>query len=71
MASAVINGRRVILPDSASDGDIRRVGNIDEKRNLMKRTKEGNFLIARGSKVPVNEGDVFIDAPARVKGERS
>lgn len=70
MASAVINGRRVILPDSVSDGDIRRAGSIDEKRNLMRRTKEGNFIIPRGSRVPVNEGDVFIDAPARVKGGR-
>lgn len=68
MASAVINGRRVILPDSVSDGDIRRAGNIDDKRNLMRRTREGNFMVPRGSRVPVHEGDVFIDAPARVKG---
>ncbi|MFI5398506.1 MAG: hypothetical protein ACHQ9S_23495 [Candidatus Binatia bacterium] len=68
MAMAVINGRRVILPDAVSDADIRRVGNIDPKRNLMRRTREGNFLVPRGGQVPVDDGDVFLDAPARVKG---
>ena len=68
MAMAVINGRRVILPDTVSDGDIRRVGNIDAKRNLMRRTREGNFMVPRGAQVPVNDGDVFLDAPARIKG---
>lgn len=68
MAMAVINGRRVMLPDAVSDTDIRRVANIDSKRNLMHRTREGNFLIPRGGQVRVNDGDVFLDAPARVKG---
>jgi hypothetical protein len=68
MAQAVINGRRVILPDAVSDAEIRRVGNIDPKRNLLHRRREGNFMIARGGRVQVNDGDVFLDAPARVKG---
>ena len=68
MAMAIINGRRVIVPESVSEGDIRRVGNIDPKRNLMRRTREGNYLIPRGGQVQVNDGDVFLDAPVRVKG---
>ncbi len=69
MAAAIINGRQVNLPESASDADIRRIGNIDGKRNLMRRTREGNFMIPKGSRVPINDGDVFLDAPARVKGQ--
>jgi len=69
MAEAVINGRRVVLPDTVSDGDIRRVGGIDSKRNLMRRTREGNFMVSRGSQMQVSDGDVFMDAPARVKGQ--
>jgi hypothetical protein len=68
MAMAVINGRRVVLPDAVSDADIRRAGNIDPQRNLLHRRREGNFLIPRGGRVQVNDGDTFVDAPARVKG---
>ena len=68
MAQAVINGHRVILPEAVSDGDVRRVGNIDPKRNLLRRTREGNFLVPRGARMQVNDGDVFLDAPARIKG---
>lgn len=68
MAQAIINGRRVILPDAVSEADIRRAGDIDPKRNLLRRTREGNFLVPRGARTQVNDGDVFVDAPARVKG---
>lgn len=68
MAMAKINGRNVMLPDAVSDSDIRRAGNIDPKRNLMRRAREGNFLVPRGGQVQVNDGDVFLDAPARIKG---
>jgi hypothetical protein len=68
MAQAVINGRHVVLPDTVTDGDVRRAGGIDGKRNLMRRTREGNFLVGRGSQMQVSDGDVFVDAPARVKG---
>ena len=68
MKQVVINGRHVELPDTASDGDIRRVGQIDPKRPVMRRTREGNFMVPRGSSMQVSDGDVFVDAPARVKG---
>lgn len=68
MAIAIINGKQVVLPDVATDNDIRRHGNIDPKRGLFRRTREGNFKIPRGTSVTIGEGDVFIDAPARVKG---
>lgn len=69
MAVAIINGRRTELPDSqTTEAEIRRVGNIDAKRNLIRRTREGNYMVPRGSSVRVNDGDVFVDAPARVKG---
>jgi len=71
MARAVINGRTVILPDAVSDADIRRAGEIDPKRNLLKRNREGSYLVPRGARMQVNDGDVFLDAPARVKGEQS
>jgi hypothetical protein len=72
MATAMINGRRTEIPDAVTtDAEIRRIGGIDARRNLIRRTREGNYLVARGSSVRVNDGDVFMDAPARVKGARS
>ncbi len=68
MALAVINGRRVDLPDAVTDADIRRAGNIDPWRNLLRRTREGHHIVPRGGAINVNDGDVFLDAPARVKG---
>ncbi len=68
MKEAIINGRRVTVPSTATDDEIRQVGGISSGRNLIKRDKLGNFVIPRGSRVNVNDGDVFVDAPARVKG---
>ena len=68
MKQVVINGRHVDLPDTATDADIRRAGHIDPKRNVMQRTREGHFMVPKGSSMPVSDGDVFVDAPARVKG---
>lgn len=67
----IVNGRRMRVPEIVPEGDIRRMGGIDGKRNLMRRTREGNFLVRPGSSVPVNDGDVFVDAPARVKGSEA
>jgi hypothetical protein len=64
-----INGRTVLVPDSVTlESDIRRLGNIDPARNMIRRTREGNFLVPRGSSVPINEGEHFVDVPSRVKG---
>ncbi len=69
MPIAIINGQRVHLPDSVTtESEIRRVGNIRPQRNLIRRTREGNYLVPKGTPVTVNEGDAFIDAPARIKG---
>ncbi len=68
MAMVILNGRRTQLPDSVSDADIRRAGNIDPARNVIHRQREGNFIVPRGAKMQVRDGDVFLDAPARIKG---
>jgi hypothetical protein len=70
MPSVIINGRRVNLPESATDADIRRAGGVRDGRTVIKRSREGNFLIPPGSSVDVNPGDTFVDAPSRVKGGR-
>jgi len=68
MPIARINGRDVNLPDAVSDADIRRAGNIDPRRNLLHRRREGNFMVPRGGRMQINDGDFFLDAPARIKG---
>lgn len=68
MATAIINGRRVQIPPVASVEDIRKAGGIAEGRNIIRRNREGNFVVRPGEEVAVNEGDAFVDAPPRVKG---
>jgi hypothetical protein len=68
MATAIINGRQVEMPSTATDDDIRHAGGIPSVRILIKRERHGNFVIPRGSRASVKDGDVFIDAPARIKG---
>jgi hypothetical protein len=69
MPKVIINGREVYIPDSTTTVDeIRQAGNIGQQRNLILRTREGNYLVPKHSPVNVNEGDQFIDAPARIKG---
>ncbi len=68
MAIAVINGRRVQVPDTLSDEELRQSGGIKPGRTLVRREKSGNFVIPRGSRVNVNDGDVFVDSPSRIKG---
>lgn len=68
MAAAMINGRRVQIPDTSSDEEIRHAGGIKDGRTLIKRDRFGNYVIPRGSKVNVSDGDVFTDAPRRIKG---
>jgi len=69
MAKVKINGREVFLPDSVTTAEeIRRVGDVRQGRNLIKRTREGNYLVPSGLKLTINDGDQFTDAPSRVKG---
>ncbi|OPY73632.1 MAG: hypothetical protein A4E62_00397 [Syntrophorhabdus sp. PtaU1.Bin002] len=68
MPMAIINGRRVDVPSTATDDDIRRAGGIRDDRTLIKRERHGNFVIPRGSRANVAEGDVFVDSPKRIKG---
>lgn len=68
MPTAKINGRTVHLPDSVMEPELRRVAGIDPQRTLIRRTREGNYVVQKGADVEVDEGDVFLDAPARVKG---
>jgi hypothetical protein len=68
MPKARINGREVDLPSTTTDDKIRHIAEIDPLRSLIRRTREGNYLVPRGSVVSVDEGDTFIDAPARIKG---
>ncbi len=64
----MINGRRVEIPSATTDDEIRQVGGINPGRSLIKREREGNFVIPRRSNVNVKDNDTFIDAPARIKG---
>lgn len=68
MPVAIINGRRVELPHAATADEIRKAGGIQEARNLIRRTREGNHLVPVDATIDVHEGDAFIDAPARIKG---
>ena len=72
MPKIKIDGRDVYIPDSITTvEEIRLAGNIGPHRNFIKRTREGNFLLPKGSRITVNEGDQFIDAPTRAKGASS
>jgi len=68
MATAIINGRRVQVPPVAKVEDIRKAGGIGDGRSVIRRTREGNFVVRPGEEVPVQDGDVFVDAPPRIKG---
>jgi hypothetical protein len=68
MATAVINGRRVEIPSATTDAEIRQAGGINNGRTLIRRTREGNIVIPRNSKVKVQDGATFVDAPRRIKG---
>lgn len=68
MSTAIINGRRVQVPPVAQVEDIRRAGGIAQGRTVIRRTREGNFVVKPGEEVAVQDGDTFVDAPPRVKG---
>ena len=68
MATAIINGRRVQVPPIASVEDIRKAGGIAEGRTVIRRNREGNFVVRPDEDVAVQDGDVFVDAPPRIKG---
>ena len=71
MATVIINRRRVQLPsNTTTDQKIRELGDIDDGRTLVRSNREGHWLVPVGTTVQVEDGDRFIDAPARVKGER-
>ena len=70
MATAIINGRRVQVPPVATMEDIRRGGGINEGRSVIQRKHDGNYVVRPGEQVNVQDGDVFVDAPPRVKGWR-
>ncbi|MBN1935636.1 MAG: hypothetical protein JW934_13290 [Anaerolineae bacterium] len=70
MTTAIINGRRVQVPPVAKIEDIRKAGGITEGRNIIRRAREGNFVVRPGEDIAVEDGDVFVDAPPRVKGQR-
>jgi len=70
MATAIINGRRVQVPPVAKVEDIRKAGDIAEGRTVIRRTREGNFVVRPGQDIAVEDGDVFVDAPPRVKGSK-
>jgi len=67
MATVIINGRRVELPSNTTDDEIRSSGGIGQGRTLIRRTREGNYVIPHGS-TAVKDGDTFTDAPRRIKG---
>ena len=68
MATAIINGRRVQVPPVAKIEDLRKAGDIAQGRSVIRRTREGSFVVRPDQEVAVEDGDVFVDAPPRVKG---
>lgn len=68
MASVIINGRRMEIPQSTTADELKEVGGIKNGRNLIHRRREGNFVVRPGSKMNIKDGDVFVDAPPRTKG---
>jgi hypothetical protein len=68
MATAIINGRRVQVPPVAKVEDIRKAGGIADGRSVIRRTREGSFVVRPDEEVAVEDGDVFVDAPPRIKG---
>ena len=68
MATAYINGRPTQMPSAATDDEIRQAGGMSPGRTLIKRERHGNFVIPRGSRTDVQDGDVFVDSPKRIKG---
>jgi hypothetical protein len=65
---AIVNGRQAMLPDMATADEIRQAGGVKPGRRIIRRTREGNYPVSAAGKVQVNEGSVFVDAPARAKG---
>ena len=68
MPRAIVNGREADIPSPVSDSVIRQVGNIDSGRTLIRRHGSDGYVVPSGSVVDVNDGDMFVDAPARIKG---
>ncbi len=68
MATAIINGRRVQIPSTSDAETIRRAGGIDDGRTIIRRNREGNFVVRPGEQIDVKDGDTFVDAPPRIKG---
>ena len=68
MAQATVNGRRIYVPDATTDSEIRRLGGIRPGRTLIRNDGSGNYVVPEGSQVDVDSGDVFTDAPRRIKG---
>jgi hypothetical protein len=68
MPEAIVNGRRINVPGATTDAEIRRLGGIRPGRTLIRRDESGSYVVPEGSVVDVESGDVFADAPKRVKG---
>lgn len=68
MTSVVINGRRTRIPSNPTASDIRRAAGIRDDRILMRRAREGNFVVPPRTRLAVSSGDTFVDAPRRIKG---
>lgn len=68
MATAIVNGRRITVPPVVSDGDLRQAAEIKPGRTLIRRARDGNYVVKPGEKVTVKDGDTFLDAPPRIKG---
>lgn len=68
MAVAIINGRRIAVPDRPTGEQIRQAAGIGSGRRLIKRTREGNYPVKPNDSVEIDSESAFVDAPARVKG---
>jgi hypothetical protein len=68
MPACIVNGRRVEFPNAVTPEDIASAAGIRSGRRIIRQTREGNYPMNPGERVPVEEADKFVDAPQRVKG---
>jgi hypothetical protein len=69
MSTAIINGRKFAVPVAPTAEQIRAAAGIQQGRRLIRRMPDGNFPVKPGERIVIAEGDTFVDAPARVKGD--
>lgn len=68
MPMVIVNGKRVMMPDSATGEDIMRAaGKNPSGRVVTMQTTSGNTRLNPGQRYSIKEGQKFAEGPDRVK----